>query len=250
MELSSVFEENGWTEDEKLLWWHDVDADALPDADVERVDRMHREIRHAFAAMHSVGRAVSVFGSARLDADDPWYKAAESLGRRLVDEGFAVITGGGPGIMEAANKGAFEAGGRSIGLSIELPHEQGTNPYLNMEVPFHYFFARKITFVRYATGFVTFPGGFGTLDELTEALTLIQTNKIRHFPLILVGCDYWKPLVDWISGTLVTEGLISPDDIDLMFVTDDEDEVIKLLLDYHSELTSHIHRNAADGRVP
>lgn len=176
-----------------------------------------------------------MFGSARLPESDPSYVAARELGERLATEGFAVITGGGPGLMEAANRGAHDARGTSVGLTIELPHEQETNQYVNLEVNFRYFFARKLMFVRYASGFVTFPGGFGTLDELTEALTLIQTAKIQHFPLILTGAEYWKPFVDWVSSRLVGDGLISSDDLDLMFVTDDLDEIVELLLQYHSK---------------
>ena len=250
MELNTIFEENGWTEDQKLLWCRDADDGLVTDRDASRLARMHHEIEHGFVALRDIGRAVSVFGSARLPESDASYVAARELGRRLAAEGFAVITGGGPGLMEAANRGAHDAGGTSVGLTIELPHEQDTNPYVNLEVNFRYFFARKLMFVRYASGFVTFPGGFGTLDELTEALTLIQTAKIRHFPLILTGADYWKPFVDWVSTRLVGDGLISPQDLDLMFVTDDLDEIVELLLQYHSKRQDLRHDTAPQRPLP
>lgn len=233
--MSAIFEDGDWTEDEKLLWCQQRDRAAISKYDLKRVARMQHEIEHGFAALQSIGRAVSVFGSARTPTSDPWYERARQLGEKLVKTDFTVITGGGPGLMEAANKGADLAGGTSVGLSIELPMEQETNPYVNLEVHFRYFFARKLMFVRSATGFVTFPGGFGTLDELTEALTLIQTEKIKHFPLILTGAEYWTPFVDWVSTRLVDDGLISPKDIELMFVTDDLDEIIELLTGYDSK---------------
>lgn len=211
---------------------------------------MHHEIEHGFVALHSIGRAVSVFGSARLPESDPSYGAARELGRRLVKQDFAVITGGGPGLMEAANRGAHEAGGISVGLSIELPQEQETNPYVNLEVNFRYFFARKLMFIRYATGFVTFPGGFGTLDELTEALTLIQTAKIKHFPLILTGTEFWQPFVDWVSSQLLEDGLISPEDLDLMFITDDLDEIVEVLVQHHEKRQVSQPDGSAPGPLP
>jgi uncharacterized protein (TIGR00730 family) len=169
---------------------------------------------------------VSVFGSARTPADHPDYALARDTARRLGDAGFAVITGGGPGIMEAANRGAKEAGVTSVGLNIDLPFEQGANAYQDIELRFHYFFTRKVMFVRYASAFVVFPGGFGTLDELFEALVLIQTDKIRHFPVILVGKRYWAGLTDWIRERLVADGMIAPSDADLLTVTDDPDDVV------------------------
>lgn len=235
VELSAFFEDNDWTEDEKLLWCQHQDQAAIAERDAARVARMQHEIEHGFAALQHIGRAVSVFGSARTLPSDPWYEQARRLGEKLVETNFAVITGGGPGLMEAANKGADKAGGTSVGLTIELPMEQETNPYVNLEVHFRYFFARKLMFVRNANGFVTFPGGFGTLDELTEALTLIQTAKIKHFPLILTGVDYWTPFVDWVSTRLVDDGLISPQDTDLMFITDDLDEIVELLSGHESK---------------
>lgn len=250
MEAPTFFEDGNWTEDEKLLWCHDEDRRRLDPTDVNRVRRMQHEIEHGFAALSGIGRAVSVFGSARTRPSDPWYRTACRLGERLVEEKFAVITGGGPGLMEAANKGAHEAGGTSVGLTIELPHEQETNPFVNLEVNFRYFFARKLMFVRSATGFVTLPGGFGTLDELTEALTLIQTAKIKHFPLILAGTEYWTPFVDWVSTRLVDEGMIGSADTDLMFVTDDLDEIVTLLAGFHSKQRQRAELAGGTGIVP
>jgi uncharacterized protein (TIGR00730 family) len=169
---------------------------------------------------------VSIFGSARTKPDHPMYVAAEEIGRRLVDRGFAVITGGGPGIMEAGNRGAHAADGTSVGLGIELPHEQGMNEYITLGVNFRYFFARKMMFIKYSQGFITMPGGFGTLDELFEALTLIQTGKVTHFPVVLFGRDYWSPLVDWVRHTMAEGGYIALGDLDLLTITDDIDEAV------------------------
>ena len=177
----------------------------------------------------AVGPAVTVFGSARTAAESPQYETARAIGQRLAEAGYAVITGGGPGIMEAANRGCREAGGLSVGCNIELPHEQGANQYVDLGIDFRYFFARKVMFVKYADAFVIMPGGFGTLDELFEALTLIQTGKVRHFPVILVGTDYWSGLLGWIRGTLVADGNVGPADLALLQVTDDPDEVVRLI---------------------
>jgi uncharacterized protein (TIGR00730 family) len=191
-----------------------------------RVLRMQAEFVEGFGALAELGPAIAVFGSARLRADHPSYAVAETIGRRLVEEGFAVITGGGPGAMEAANKGASEAGGVSVGLGIELPFESGLNEWVDVGVNFRYFFARKTMFVKYAQGFVVLPGGFGTLDELFEAITLVQTGKVTRFPIALVGSDYWSGLVDWLRGTLLATGTIGAGDLDLFFVTDDVEEVV------------------------
>ena len=187
------------------------------------------ELRTGFEALGHVGAAVSVFGSARTPEDHPEYALARETARLLGDAGFAIITGGGPGIMEAANRGAKESGAQSIGLNIELPFEQGLNDYVELGLEFHYFFTRKVMFVRYASGFVVFPGGFGTLDETFESLTLIQTGKVRHFPVILVGCDYWRGLVDWIRERMLPDGKISPEDMDLLTLTDDPAEVLRTM---------------------
>ncbi|WP_207782099.1 TIGR00730 family Rossman fold protein [Phytoactinopolyspora limicola] len=194
-----------------------------------RVLRIQSEFVEGFSALATLGPAISVFGSARTPEDDPQYAAAVDLGRRLVEAGFAVITGGGPGIMEAANKGASLAGGTSVGLGIELPFEQGLNEYVDLGIDFRYFFARKTMFVKYAQGFVVFPGGYGTLDELFESLTLVQTGKVTTFPIVLVGTEYWRGMVDWLRGSLAAEGKISTADIDLFTVTDDLDVVVDVL---------------------
>jgi len=194
--------------------------------EAERLDRARRELEMGFDALADLGRAVSIFGSARTPPDHPEYAAAREVARRLGERGYAIITGGGPGAMEAANRGARDANARSIGLNIELPFEQHANAYLDTSLEFHYFFTRKVMFVRYASGFVVFPGGFGTLDEAFEALTLEQTDKVFDFPVVLVGTDFWGGLVDWIKEKLLDGGKISPGDIDLLTVTDDLDEVV------------------------
>jgi uncharacterized protein (TIGR00730 family) len=197
--------------------------------DEARLARIQDELAHGFDALAHVGKAVSIFGSARTPRDDPAYERARSLARRLGDEGFAIITGGGPGIMEAANRGARDAGAHSIGLAIELPHVEPPNSYLDIALEFHYFFVRKVMFVRYASGFVVFPGGFGTLDELFEAATLRQTEKIRHFPIVLFGSRYWEGLLGWLRDPVQAEGKLSPGDIDMLEVTDDDEQVLRTL---------------------
>jgi uncharacterized protein (TIGR00730 family) len=206
-------------------------------SDGARVARIRQELKMGFKALAHVGPAASFFGSARTRPDDPEYLLARETARIVGESGMAIITGGGPGAMEAANRGARDAGALSIGLNIELPFEQGLNPYCDIGLEFHYFFTRKIMFVRYASGFVAFPGGFGTLDETFEALTLIQTGKIRHFPVMLVGTDYWAGLIDWIRDRLQAEGKISPQDLELICVTDDPLEV-------RDRLMSAAHREA------
>ncbi|MFF8368801.1 TIGR00730 family Rossman fold protein [Streptomyces lydicus] len=194
-----------------------------------RVMRIQAEFVEGFGALAELGPAVSVFGSARTPVDSKEYDAGVRIGRGLVEAGFAVITGGGPGAMEAANRGAAEAGGVSVGLGIELPFEQGMNPYVNLGVDFRYFFVRKTCFVKYASGFVVLPGGFGTLDELFEALTLVQTRKVTRFPIVLFGTAYWRGLVDWVRDTLVAEGKASMNDLELFRLTDDVDEAVTLM---------------------
>lgn len=200
----------------------DVEAD-----DERRVKRIRDEIDGAFHALRDIGEGVSIFGSARIDEGHPWYELCRETAACLADHGYTVITGGGPGLMEAANRGASEAGGLSVGLNIELPHEQHTNPYVNRSLQFHYFFARKLMFVRYARAFVIMPGGFGTLDEMFEALTLIQTHRIEHFPTILVDSEFWDPLLKWIDHGLEDHGLISPGDKELLVVADEPMQVCK-----------------------
>ncbi|MGZ4600762.1 MAG: LOG family protein [Oryzihumus sp.] len=199
-------------------------------ADPWRVMRIQSEFVEGFGALAELGPAVSVFGSARTRPDDPAYALGVKVGRKLVEAGYAVITGGGPGAMEAANKGALEAGGTSVGLGIELPFEQGLNRYVDLGVNFRYFFARKTMFVKYAQGFIVLPGGFGTLDELFEALTLVQTRKVTSFPLVLMGRDYWGGLLDWLRGTAGAAGTITLTDIDLLHLTDDADEAVDIIL--------------------
>jgi hypothetical protein len=193
--------------------------------DSERIELIGRELASGFAALSHIGPAVSVFGSARTTVEDPAYERARELARELASEGLAVITGGGGGSMEAANRGAQEAGGLSIGLNIELPREQVPNPYVDLGLEFHYFFVRKLMFVRYASAFVVLPGGFGTLDELFEALTLIQTSKISHFPVILYGRDYWQGLLDWVSEAVLANANIAAPDLALLRALDDPREV-------------------------
>ena len=195
------------------------------DGDPERLERIHAELDRGFKLLHDVGYAVSIFGSARVREGDNAYDMARTIARELSKDGMAIITGGGPGVMEAANRGAKEGGSLSIGLNIELPFEQHENPYLDREMTCHYFFTRKLFFVRYAIGFVVLPGGFGTLDELFESLTLSQTDRIRHFPVVLVGNDYWSDLLAWMRKHLVARGRISPEDIDLFTVCDTPEDV-------------------------
>jgi uncharacterized protein (TIGR00730 family) len=199
--------------------------------DAWRVMRIQGEFVNGFNALAEVGAGVTVFGSARVKPDQPHYGAARELGRKLAEAGFAVITGGGPGIMEAANLGAREAGGLSIGCNIELPFEQYANRYANLSINFRYFFVRKTMFVKYSEGFAIFPGGFGTLDELFEALTLVQTQKIHRFPIILYDSSYWSGLLDWVKNTQLDHGMISPEDLNLLIVTDSVDEICDVMLD-------------------
>lgn len=195
-----------------------------------RVLRIQAEFVEGFGALSEVGPAVSVFGSARTREDSKYWTLAYEIGRLLVDEGVAVITGGGPGAMEAANKGAWDAGGKSIGLGIELPHEQSMNPWVNIGINFRYFFARKTMFVKYSSGFIAMPGGFGTMDELFEALTLVQTSKIHSFPIVLVGSDYWRGLVDWVAGSMVAEGTLDKAELDLIHLVDEPEEAVRFAL--------------------
>ena len=197
-------------------------------ADPWRVLRILSEFVEGFDALNEVGPAVTVFGSARSLPNDPYYHAGRKLGEALARRGFAVITGGGPGIMEAVNRGCHEAGGLSVGCNIELPHEQSLNRYVDLGVEFRYFFVRKNMFVKYARGFVIFPGGFGTLDELFESLTLAQTGKIEHFPIVLFGSPYWQGLLDWLKDHVLAAGAIASDDLNLMTLTDDPEEAAEM----------------------
>lgn len=196
-----------------------------------RVLRIQAEFVEGFGALAELGPAVAVFGSARTRPEDAAYGIAEEVGRKLVQAGYAVITGGGPGAMEAANKGASEAGGVSVGLGIELPFESGLNPWVDVGIHFRYFFARKTMFVKYAEGFIALPGGLGTFDELFEALTLVQTQKITTFPIVLLGTSYWGGLVDWLRDTVLAEGKISAADLDMITVSDDVDLAVRLMVE-------------------
>jgi len=216
------------TLDEELLE-AEVPEVLSTESDESRVERVAEELETGFRALAHLGRAVSIFGSARTPRDHPEYKLALEVARMLGEADFAIITGGGPGIMEAANRGAREAHALSIGFDIDLPFEQGVNEYIDLELEFHYFFTRKVMFVRYASSFVVFPGGFGTLDELFEALTLIQTDKIHHFPVVLVGHSYWQGLTDWLRARVLAEGKISPEDLLLFHTTDDPQEVLRIV---------------------
>jgi hypothetical protein len=215
----------GAKRDERLLR---VPCD-IEGEDDRRVERIRLEIDAAFDALRDVENGVSVFGSARVAEGHRWYRLCRETAACLAKHGFTVITGGGPGLMEAANRGAADVGGESIGLNIELPHEQQANRYATRSLDFHYFFARKLMFVRYARAFVIMPGGFGTLDELFEGLTLIQTHRIRQFPMILVDSDYWRPLLSWIDDVIEEDGLISPGDKELLHVADKPEEVCELV---------------------
>ncbi|MAW95073.1 MULTISPECIES: TIGR00730 family Rossman fold protein [unclassified Leeuwenhoekiella] len=196
------------------------------------------EFVSGFEKLSRIGPCVSIFGSARTKPDQKYYKLAVAIAEKIVENGYGVITGGGPGIMEAGNKGAHLAGGTSVGLNIDLPFEQHDNPYIDSDksIDFDYFFVRKVMFVKYSQGFVVLPGGFGTLDELFESITLIQTHKIDRFPIILVGTEYWQGLFDWIKNTLRDSfATISPDDIDLLYLVDTEDEVLEVLNNFYNE---------------
>jgi uncharacterized protein (TIGR00730 family) len=216
------------TSDEELL---EAETEAIVSQldDAARVHRIREELQTGFDRLAHIGKAVSIFGSARTPRTDPMYAKARETSAALGGAGFSIITGGGPGIMEAGNRGARDAGATSIGLDIELPHEQYENPYVDIGLSFHYFFARKIMFVRYASAFVVFPGGFGTLDELFEAATLRQTGKIRHFPIILFGTAYWEGLVAWLRSQVARKGNISVSDVDLLLVTDSVSEVLRIV---------------------
>ena len=216
------------TPDEELLQAETAEILSVL-SDENRIRRMTAELHAGFDALAHVGPAVSIFGSARTSPDHPEYLLACEVARTLGNAGFAVITGGGPGTMEAANRGAREAGALSIGLEIDLPFEQGVNAYVDLPVRFHYFFTRKVMFVRYASAFVVFPGGFGTVDELFEALTLIQTGKVHHFPVVMVGSGYWSGLDTWMRERMLGEGKISPPDLELLQFCEDPEGILEIV---------------------
>ena len=233
---------SAWTEDEALLCCPVVERPVLGGDDADRVARIRDEISAGFGALAELGPAVSVFGSARIAADDPLYAHGRSVARALGEQGFAIVTGGGPGLMEAANRGARDAGAHSVGLGIELPREQKTNSFVDTTLQFRYFFVRKLMFVRYAAGFVVLPGGFGTLDELFEALTLRQTGKIHEFPVVLVGSDHWDPLVTWVRDRLVAIGALTGAEAALIEVLDEPEEIaVRVAAGWRAQL-------ATDGR--
>ena len=225
----------GTTQDEQLL--ESPRPDGFTHTDPWRVFRIMGEFVEGFDELATLSRGIAIFGSARTQPDDPDYKAAQETGALLAAQGFAVITGGGPGIMEAANRGAFDAGGLSIGCNIELPFEQKPNAYQTLSLTFKYFFVRKMMFVKYSLAFVIFPGGFGTLDELFEALTLIQTRKIRNFPIVLFGSQYWSGLLDWLRAVVLPDGKISEHDLDIFHITDSPAEVVEIVTRSQSSLT-------------
>ncbi len=225
----------GTTQDEQLL--ESPRPDEFKHTDPWRVFRIMGEFVEGFDELATLTRGIAIFGSARTRPDDPDYKAAQETAALLSEQGFAVITGGGPGIMEAANRGAFEAGGLSIGCNIELPFEQKPNAYQTLSLTFKYFFVRKMMFVKYSLAFVIFPGGFGTLDELFEALTLIQTRKIRNFPIVLFGKSYWSGMLDWLRDVMLPGGMIAEHDMEMFHVTDSPAEIVEIVTRSQSSLT-------------
>lgn len=206
--------------------------DALSIEESWRIFRIMAEFVEGIEALSEIDNAVTMFGSARIKRDDPYYKKAEYLARKLAERGFSVITGGGPGIMEAGNKGASEAGGKSVGMNIRLPFEQKPNSYANIGIDYKYFFIRKVMFVKYSVAYVVLPGGFGTFDELFEALTLIQTKRIKSFPVVLMGSEFWHGMLEWLKSTVLQEGKIEKDDLDSIQIIDDPDEVVKYIQKY------------------
>ena len=237
------------TEDERLLQVDGEAARHFTHTDPWRVLRIMGEFVEGFDTLAGTGPAVSIFGSARVKEGDPAYAAAVETGRLLAEAGFAIVTGGGPGLMEAANRGAREAGGHSIGCTIELPFETGANPYVDLEVRFRYFFVRKTMFVKYASAFVIFPGGFGTLDELFEALTLIQTGKVHNFPIILYGSAYWEGMLRWVRETMLSEGKVSQADMDLLHICDEPAAVRDFIVKAHAERHTRAEQRSAERKA-
>ena len=230
----------GRTEDEKLLSRKTEAPHPDTTTDAWRVLRIMGEFVEGFEALTTLGPAVSIFGSARTKPDDPYYEAARQTAKLLATEGFSVITGGGPGIMEAANLGTREGGGVSVGCNIELPFEQGMNAYVDVAINFRYFFVRKTMFVKYAEAFIIFPGGFGTMDELFESLTLIQTGKVRNFPVVLFGREYWQGMLDWLRNTMLKDNKISEEDLELLIITDSPDEAVDVVVKCYDENCSQM----------
>lgn len=226
--------------DKKIIEaFSEKDWNEIKSNDSWAIFKIMSEFVEAFEKMGRIGPCVSIFGSARTKEDDKYYQLAEEIAFKITQHGYGVITGGGPGIMEAANKGAHKGGGKSVGLNISLPFEEYANPYIDSDkkIDFDYFFVRKVMFVKYAQGFIVLPGGFGTLDELFEAITLIQTKKIGQFPIVLVGKDFWGGMFDWIKNSLLEEGKISAKDLDLFHLVDDSDEALKIIDNFYSQYT-------------
>jgi uncharacterized protein (TIGR00730 family) len=220
-------------EDRRLLEAHEEGPDELR----QHTALIAEEFYDGFMAVERIDRpAVSIFGSARVDEGSPPYELARTTAHGFADAGWAVVTGGGPGVMEAANRGCREGGGLSVGFNIELPHEQGSNPYIDILLTFRHFYARKTMFVKAAEGFVVFPGGFGTADELFESLTLIQTGKVLHFPVVLFDSSFWEPLIEWVRERVLPLGMVSPEDLELLTVTDDPEEAVQVVLDSYERL--------------
>jgi uncharacterized protein (TIGR00730 family) len=214
------------------------------------VERIAEEFREGFAAVERIaGPAITIFGSARVGEGDHVYEDARQVARKLAQAGFTIVTGGGPGVMEGANRGAQEGGGLSVGFNIELPHEQSKNPYVDLAMTFNHFYVRKTMFVKAADGFVIFPGGFGTFDELFESLTLIQTGKVLHFPVVLFDTNYWRPMIDWVEARVLPEGMVSREDVALMRFTDDPDEVVAIVLDRYERRCAQAPSEAAKADV-
>ncbi len=245
MELNGKNDESLQNPNEKVLHesFRQKTWDETVTKDSWMVFKVMAELVEGYEKLAKIGPCVSIFGSARLKPENKYYKLAEEIAEKITKLGFGIITGGGPGIMEAGNKGAFQANGKSIGLNIELPFEQHFNPYINKaySIDFDYFFVRKVIFVKYSQGFVVMPGGFGTLDELTEAITLIQTNKIGRFPIVLVGSDYWKGLLDWFKNTLLIEGMISENDLNLYRVVDTADEAVAHIKAFYDKYSVNVN---------
>ena len=237
------------TEDQRLLENPTREPRAFIDSDPWRVLRIQGEFVEGFDRLAGLGPAVTLFGSARTDPDHPWYRTAVETAKLLAKAGLVVITGGGPGIMEAGNRGARETGGVSVGLGIELPFEQGINPYVEIAVNFRYFFVRKMMLVKYAQAFVIFPGGFGTLDELFESMTLIQTGKISRFPIVLFGTEYWSGLLEWVRNTMLAQGNISAEDLDLITVSDSPEQVRDIVVEAIADGTKLDEREEAARRA-
>ncbi len=237
------------TEDQRLFEKPTREQMTFIDSDPWRVLRIQGEFVEGFDRLAGLGPAVTLFGSARTDSEHPWYRAAVETAELLAKSGLVVITGGGPGIMEAGNRGAHEGGGVSVGLGIELPFEQGINPYVDIAVNFRYFFVRKTMLVKYARAFVIFPGGFGTLDELFESMTLIQTGKISHFPIVLFGSEYWSGLFEWVRSTMLAQGNISAEDLDLITVSDSPQEVRDIVVEAIADGTKLDEREEAARRA-